>query len=145
MYIIPYFLTEPQKGSHFHIKTAWVFLKNGGATVWETDEAKCTEKFISENYLIPNGFHGKVTKRTKTSLFFQIDMAKTKIQDFYSWSDFLKKEETVPTHIDIFRPFFWVDSEDNKDDDWGWREECKSVCFGKFGTLEDLWEGLRSS
>jgi hypothetical protein len=41
--------------------------------------------------------------------------------------------------------FFWVDSEDNKDDDWGWHEECKSVCFGKFGTLEDLWEGLRSS
>jgi hypothetical protein len=98
-----------------------------------------------ENYLIPNGFYGNVNKRTKTSLFFQIDTAKTKINDFYIWSDFLKKEETVPTNIDIFRPFFWVDSEDNKDDDWGWREECKSVCFGKFGTLEDLWEGLRSS
>jgi hypothetical protein len=47
--------------------------------------------------------------------------------------------------MDIFRPFIWVDSEDNKEDDWGWREECQGVSFGKFGTLEDLWEGLRSS
>jgi hypothetical protein len=67
------------------------------------------------------------------------------MQDFYSWSDFLKKEETVPMNMDIFRPFIWVDSEDNKEDDWGWREECQGVSFGKFGTLEDLWEGLRSS
>ena len=145
MYIIPYFLTESKKGSHFYIKTAWVFLKNGGMTVWETDEATCTEKFILENYLTPNGFFGKITKRTKTSVFFQIDTTKTILNDFYSWSDFLKKEAEIPNTADMFRPFFWVDSEDNKDDDWGWHEECKDVSFGKFGTLADLWEGLRSS
>lgn len=154
MFIVPFFIKDSVESSvGFSIQTAWVFLTAGGTTVWETDETKesqCSEKFIIDNYLKPNGFVGKVWKKTKKTLFFEINLSSTNIENFYSWSDFLKKESHIPEQIELFRPFIWIGcgsgSESNEsDNDWGWVEECREVSLGKFGTLADLWEGLRSS
>jgi hypothetical protein len=127
MLIVPYF---PIKD-----KTLWVFL-SGGTAVWETDEAKCSEKFIVDNYLTPNGLFGKVKKFTKTTLFFELDN-RTNINNFYTWSEFLEKEAPIP-NVDIFRPFIWLGDVIGERDEWGWYEVCEEVYVGKIGLI-DLW------
>jgi hypothetical protein len=150
MFIVPFFKKNSVKSSAgFDIQTVWVFLTAGGTTIWETEEtndAKCSEKFVIENYLTPNGFIGKVFKKTKKTLFFEINLEATNIDNFYSWSDFLKKESPIPDQLELFRPFLWIGdaaAEVDEENDWGWMEECREVSLGKFGTLADLWDGLR--
>jgi hypothetical protein len=145
MFIVPFFAKDSVKSSAgFSIETVWVFLTEGGTSVWETEEKSCSNKFIIDNYLTPNGLFGKVWKTTTNTLFFEINLNLTKIEDFYSWTDFLKTESPIPEQTELFRPFIWVGG-GGKDDDWGWIEECQGVSLGKFGNLANLWEGLRSS
>ena len=61
MLIVPYKLKR--EGSQ--LWTLWIFLSNG-KTVWETDEEICSQKFILDNYLTPNGLFGKVKIIGKT-------------------------------------------------------------------------------
>lgn len=130
MLIVPYKL---QKESQ-QLWTLWIFLSNG--IVWETDEEKCSEKFILDNYLTPNGFFGKVRKIIGKTLYFEIN-EKTNIDNFYTWTEFLKKEVEIPK-VDLFRPFIWLGESIGQKDDWGWYEECEQVSLGKINLLE-VW------
>jgi hypothetical protein len=137
MLIVPYKLQQEGKS----LWTLWIFLSNG-KTVWETDEEKCSEKFILENYLTPNGLFGK-SKIIGNTLFCELN-EKTNIENFYTWTEFLKKEVEIPK-LDLFRPFCWVGDSIGEKDDWGWYEECEEVTLGK-AKLIQIWTtiaGLR--
>ena len=134
MLIVPYKL---QKESQ-QLWTLWIFLSNG--IVWETDEEKCSEKFILDNYLTPNGLFGK-SKIIGNTLFCELN-EKTDINNFYTWTEFLKKEAEIPK-VDLFRPFCWVGDSIGEKDDWGWYEECEEVTLGK-AKLIDLWSGVKA-
>jgi hypothetical protein len=140
MFIVPYFLKKPVLNTDFNLVILWIFL-SGGVNIWETDEENCSEKFIVDNYLTPNGIFGKVQKMTNTTLFFEID-ERTDIDSFYTMTDFLKNNTEV-TGVDIFRPFVWLgDSKVGERDEWGWYEECEKVSLGKFGNLGQLWTSI---
>lgn len=140
MFIVPYFTRNPLVNSDFKLTTLWIFL-SGGVNIWETDEQNCSEEFIIDNYLTPNGIYGKVRKMTKTTLFFEID-ERTNIDSFYTMSDFLKNNMEI-TPVDMFRPFVWLgDSNVGERDEWGWYEECERVSLGKFGNLGELWTSI---
>ena len=146
MVIIPYFFKKPANEGSIAMRTLWVFLTAGGTAVWETDEAdaKASDKFIIDNYLTPNGLFGMPgmrANRKNSAIFIELDMNKTNINNFYSWSDFLKTGTNLPENIEIFRPFILLDN----NDEWGWKEECKKYSLGKFGSLHNLLEGLRES
>ncbi len=122
------------------IWTLWIFLSNG--LLWETDEEICSEKFILDNYLTPNGFFGKSTIIGKI-LYFELN-EKTNMNNFYTWTEFLKKEAEIPK-IDLFRPFTWLGEVIGEKDEWGWYEECEQVSLGKASLLQ-IWTqvaGLR--
>ena len=137
MLIVPYILrVEPQA-----LTTLWIFLSNG-KTVWETDEEICTEKFIIDNYLTPNGLFGKVRKIVNGTLYFELN-EKTKIDKFYTWTEFLQKEIEIPK-VDLFRPFIWLGDTIGERDDWGWYEECEQICLGKIGLIE-IWNAVKNS
>lgn len=131
MLIVPYTLHSESKS----FWTLWIFLSNG-KTVWETDEEICSEQFIVENYLTPNGLFGKVRKIINGTLYFELD-ERTNINNFYTWAEFLEKEAEIPK-TDLFRPFFWLGESIGERDDWGWYEECEEVSIGKMG-LNKIW------
>jgi len=135
MLILPYKLQQEGKS----LWTLWLFLSNG-KTVWETDEEKCSEQFIQDNYLTPNGLFGK-SKIIGNTLFCELN-EKTDINNFYTWTEFLQKEAEIPK-VDLFRPFCWVGDSIGEKDDWGWYEECEEVTLGK-AKLIDLWSGVKA-
>jgi|LauGreDrversion4_2_1035121.scaffolds.fasta_scaffold323544_2 hypothetical protein len=127
MYIIPYYIREQYKGRIF-----WVFLSQGGKKGWKTDETgTLTNKFIETNYLIPNGFVGKSICVKGDCLYFRVDPGAMNMGDFYTWTEFLKAGKPIPSDIDIWRPFVWVD-----DDGWSKEAESASIPFS--------WDGLSS-
>ena len=127
MYIIPYYIREQDKGRIF-----WVFLSQGGKKGWKTDEpGNLTNKFIETNYLIPNGFVGKSICVKGDCLYFRVDPGAMNMGDFYTWTEFLKAGKPIPSDIDIWRPFVWVDDE-------GWSKEAESA------PIPFSWDGLSS-
>jgi hypothetical protein len=127
MYIIPYYIREQDKGRIF-----WVFLSQGGKKGWKTDETgTLTNKFIETNYLIPNGFVGKSICVKGDCLYFRVDPGAMNMGDFYTWTEFLKAGKPIPSDIDIWRPFVWVDDE-------GWSKDADSA------PIPFSWDGLSS-
>ena len=127
MYIIPYYIHEQLGGRIF-----WVFLSQGGKKGWKTDEiGTLTNKFIENNYLIPNGFVGKSICVKGDCLYFRVDPSAMKMSDFYTWTEFLKMGKPIPSDIDIWRPFVWVDDE-------GWNNEAEKA------PIPFSWDGLSS-
>lgn len=140
MLIVPYSLCHENIGLN-SLWTLWVFLSKG--VLWETDEEICSGQFIIDNYLTPNGFFGTIRKIVNGAVYFELD-CRTKINNFYTWSEFLEKETEIP-QIDLFRPFFWVGEELGDRDDWGWQEECEEISLGRLN-LSQVWvdvAGLR--
>jgi len=127
MHIVPYYIREQEKGRIF-----WVFLSQGGKKAWKTDEpGTLTNKFIETNYLIPNGFVGKSICVKGDCLYFRVDPGAMNMGDFYTWTEFLKASKPIPSDIDIWRPFVWVDDE-------GWSKEAESA------PIPFSWDGLSS-
>lgn len=127
MHIVPYYIREQEKGRIF-----WVFLSQGGKKAWKTDEpGTLTNKFIETNYLIPNGFVGKSICVKGDCLYFRVDAGAMNMGDFYTWTEFLKAGKPIPSNIDIWRPFVWVDDE-------GWSKEAESA------PIPFSWDGLSS-
>ena len=127
MYIIPYYIKEQVGGRIF-----WVFLSQGGKKGWKTDEpGNLTNKFIETNYLIPNGFVGKSICVKGDCLYFRVDPGAMNMGDFYTWAESLKAGKPIPSDIDIWRPFVWVDDE-------GWSKEAESA------PIPFSWDGLSS-
>jgi hypothetical protein len=135
MFIVPYILKKESPNS----STLWLFLTNGSA-VWETDEENCSQEFIVENYLTPNGFFGKA-KIIDKILYYKLDK-RTDMSNFYTWAEFLEKEVEIPK-TDLFRPFIWLGEEIGERDDWGWYEECEQISLGKIGLIQ-LWVDMKS-
>jgi len=133
MLIVPYKLQQESQ----RLWTLWLFLSNG-KTVWETDEEICSQKFILDNYLTPNGLFGKVKIIGKT-LYCELN-EKTNINNFYTWTEFLQKGAEI-SKVDLFRPFTWVGEVLGEKDDWGWYEECEQVSLGKAGLI-NLWTDI---
>jgi len=131
MYIVPYVLEE-QKASHseFCIQTLWLFLTQKGKALWETDEKiKITQEFVQKEYLIPNGFVGRIQSFTKDICFFEVDQTKTNIKDFYMWLDKGAEEDTM-----VWRPFFRITGNES----YQWEEEAKKHSLGAL-TVQDIW------
>ena len=127
MHIVPYYIREQEKGRIF-----WVFLSQGGKKAWKTDESgTLTNKFIETNYLIPNGFVGKSICVKGDCLYFRVDPGAMNMGDFYTWTEFLKAGKPIPSDIDIWRPFVWVDDD-------GWSKEAESA------PIPFSWDGLSS-
>ena len=139
MLIVPY-KYKTQEAEPKLLSTLWLFLTNG--LVWETDEETCSEEFIIENYLTPNGLFGK-GKIVNGTLYFELD-DRTNMNNFYTWTEFLEKEAEIPK-MDLFRPFIWLGESIGVRDEWGWYEECEKVSLGKIGLIQ-IWveiAGLR--
>jgi hypothetical protein len=115
------------------MKIAWIFLMKGGKVVWETEEkGKITNKFIIDTYLKPNGFVGRCTCVKEDTMYYEVDPAAMKMTDFYSWVDFLKDAKPIPSDVDIWRPFVWMD-------DYGWKAE---IACSKMSFLEKFFDVL---
>jgi hypothetical protein len=148
MYLLPYTL---QKVSHekaeFSMWIVWVFLTNGGTEVWKTDEEESNQTTVESEYFEANGVHGQTTlfDTDQGICLFEIDTTRTHFADFYMWTDFLQKNQTVPPGCDIWRPFFWVGSHElGVKDEWNWQSETSDLSLGSFGTATDLWQVLRN-
>jgi hypothetical protein len=129
MYIIPYYIK-----SHGNTKISWVFLSQGGKKAWKTDETgTLTKKFIETTYLIPNGFVGKTSCVKGDVLYFQVDPAAMAMGDFYTWTEFLNAGMAIPSDIDIWRPFVFLEGDE------GWKKEAESA------SLPFSWDGLSSA
>jgi hypothetical protein len=129
MYIIPYYIK-----SHGNTKISWVFLSQGGKKAWKTDETgTLTKKFIETTYLIPNGFVGKTSCVKGDALYFQVDPATMAMGDFYTWTEFLNAGMPIPSDIDIWRPFVFLEGDE------GWKKEAESA------SLPFSWDGLSSA
>ncbi len=123
--------------------TAWIFLTEGGTKLWKTDEDNLTNKEILEQYLTPNGFHGRVKCAKGDVLYYEVNPDAMNMNDFYSWTEFLASGRTPSTDIDIWRPFFWLGEKPGlpgQDDEFLWRAEMKSV--GKLAFLDDFWSAV---
>ncbi len=110
-------------------------MKNG-TTIWETDEKKPTRDFVINEYFIPNGLYGKVKCIKDNTLYFEVDITKTKVQNFYNWID----EEVNSESLEVWRPFFYVSDDDYTKQSWGWKEMTETISLGSFGSMERIWE-----
>ena len=129
MYIIPYYIK-----AEGNTKITWVFLSQGGKKAWKTDEpGSLTKKFIETTYRIPNAFVGKTSCVKGDVLYFQVDPAAMAMGDFYTWTEFLKSGKPIPSDIDIWRPFVFLEGDE------GWKKEAESA------SLPFSWDGLSSA
>jgi hypothetical protein len=96
--IIPYY-KRTKKGDSIDITVLWIFMKDGGKTIWKTDE-ECTQEKVIREYIEENGFIGKITKYTENSLYYEIDTEKTNMENYYRWLDDGSED------MDIWRPWF---------------------------------------
>ena len=129
MYIVPYYLTK-NDSEDFRLWTAWVFMAKGGSKLWETDEPTLTQAQVEKTYLQPNGIYGRVVSLKENTLYFEVDTTKTRLQDFYNWTDFLEKCEEVPQNMELWRPILWLSDFDKvpgEKDGWGWGGEVKNT------------------
>jgi hypothetical protein len=145
MYIVPYYLVPSTKSEEtgFHMWTAWIFLRNGGKDLWETDEkGTVPNKTVIKKYLTENGFAGQCTCVKGDIMYFKVDCSAMKMSDFYKLTDFIGAGKPVPNDIDIWRPFFWVGEERlGEDDAYSWNTE--AALAGKFTFVD--WKVLRDS
>jgi len=141
MYIIPYYLVPPKSSGDFKLWTAWVFMRNGGKDLWETDEkGVVANKTVIKNYLTENGFVGRCVCVKGGSMYFKVDPAAMKMGDFYKLTDFIGKGQAVPGDTDIWRPFFWVGKDRlGEDDEYSWNTEGR----GGLGSAFLDWKVLR--
>jgi hypothetical protein len=142
MFILPYILQGPQKSStESSLTVAWIFTLHGGNGIWETDEELLSEEYIVQEYLEPNGFYGQSKGILENCLVYEVDPSRTKLSDFYMWSDFLGKGQAPPEGCDVWRPFFWVgNSQLGEEDSWGWETQARELSLGKFGTADKIWK-----
>jgi hypothetical protein len=145
MFILPYILQPPQKSStDFTLRVAWIFTIHGGGGIWETEEELLSEEKVIQEYLEPNGFYGVSKGIIENCLVYEVDPSRTKLSDFYMWSDFIGKGQPPSEGCDIWRPFFWLgDSQLGEDDAWGWESQTTEVSLGKFGSVSKVWELLK--
>lgn len=146
MFIIPYILQNPKLSeTNFNLSTLWVFTTKGGTALWETDEEICTEEEILKEYLLANGFKGRAHGVKGGCYLFEVDPSQTTLSDFYMWTDFLQMNKATPIDCDIWRPFFWIDTEElGTTNEWGWNTESESLSLGKFGSAQTLWNLIRA-
>lgn len=123
MFICPYVLKKEKS-----IWTAWIFLTDGGKTLWKTDEETLNTQEILDQYLIPNGFHGTVKCVKDTILYYEVNAEC--MDTFYTWHDYLKTG-ILPSQ-DIWRPFLLY-----TEDPEAWMAEIHSKTDLLF--LEDFW------
>jgi hypothetical protein len=154
MWIIPFYRAQTTSAAaRFPFQTIQVFLSNGGTAVWTTEpDEPTTSKYIEQTYLHPNGLFGKVYRVEKEGIcYVEIDRARTKLSDFYTWNEFLKRGEAVQTDVDLWRPFAWLGSAAGGgcakngiqgDDSWGWATHAAKLSLGAFGSVERLWTYL---
>lgn len=142
MFILPYILQPSQKSStDFTLTVAWIFTIHGGTGIWETDEELLSEEQVIKEYLEPNGFYGVSKGIVDGCLMYDVNPSRTKLSDFYMWSDFLGKGQPPSTGCDVWRPFFWLgNSEVGQEDAWGWSAQASELCLGKFGSSAKLWK-----
>lgn len=144
MFILPY-IRQPSKSSttDFSLTVAWVFTIQGGTGIWETDEEILADDRCIQEYLEPNGFYGVSKGIVDNCLVYEVDPSRTKLSDFYMWSDFLGKGQAPPEGCDVWRPFFWVgDTDIGEEDGWGWLSQTSELSLGKFGAVSKIWKLL---
>ena len=112
-------------------------MSEGGTKLWKTDEDSLSNKEIIEQYLAPNGFHGRVTCVKGGVLYYEVNADSMNMNDFYTWTEFLANGNAPTSGIDIWRPFLWLGDEPGADDEYLWRAEVKS---GKLAFLDNFWQ-----
>lgn len=147
MFIVPYIL-EPYhtSKSEFKIWITWIFMANGGKTVWETDEKDIGPEEVLKVYLKGNNLFGTLTACTQNVMLYEIDTKKTKFADFYNWNDILSGKLAASTDTEVWRPWMWIgESRFGEKDTWGWKDEVEEISLGKFGSVNRLWKLLRET
>ena len=135
MFICPYYLNVTNQ-YNTSLWKAWIFLSEGGTKLWKTDEDGLSIEEIIDQYLKPNGFCGTVKSVKDGVIYYEVNPKEMKLDDFYSWKDFLECANIPRLDIDLWRPFIWL----GKDDEFMWNNEIKS--FGKLGWLEEFWKSV---
>lgn len=125
-------------------------MSEGGTKLWKTDEDTLSNKDIIEQYLVPNGFYGRVisppvskqsvSKASAKSgvLYYEVNPDMMNMSDFYTWTEFLASGNVPTSDIDIWRPFLWLGDTPGGDDEYLWRAEVKSAA--KVSFLDDFWQ-----
>lgn len=148
MWIVPFMKhhsSNLKSGVHakFPLTMIWIFLASGGQEVWQTEDSEepLNPEQVYLEYCEGNGIYGTWELRDNI-LFVDVSPEKTKLSDFYTWSDFLKRHQTPPTDIDIWRPFFWLGRSTHTKDEYGWRGLTDTVSLGAFGSVTKVWDYL---
>jgi hypothetical protein len=76
MFIIPFYYSQ---SSPIHIIT---MLTIGGETIWSEDDS-----YSIEDILEPNGIYVTRSIKEESVWLCEVDITKTKIDDFYQWTD----------------------------------------------------------
>lgn len=140
MYLLPYKLEKISLNPP--VWRLWVFMTAGGKQVWETD-AEDSEKPVDtlvQEYCIENELLGSVKKSNDEVILYELE---TLGSSFYTWNDFLVKNQSPTTDSEVWRPFFWIGEMPGKEDEYEWLTACQKISLGKFGTLDKLWLVLR--
>jgi hypothetical protein len=88
MKIFPFVLKTSQ-GS-LKVRGLSVFLAHAGKSLWQTEEETLSLEQLRDEYLLPNGLIPKQIKMDSSIAYVEIDMQKTKRDDFYTWEESLQ-------------------------------------------------------
>ncbi len=171
MYLLPYKLEKISLNPP--VWRVWVFMTAGGKQLWEVDpeDSEKSPETLVQEYCIENGFvgslqchstgghccqepqslrpegalktsalDGSVKKATPDTIVFEVETLGT---SFYTFIDFLEKNQSAPESCEVWRPFFWIGEKPGEQDEYEWYPACQKVSLGKFGTLDKLWLVLR--
>lgn len=83
---------------------AWILLEKQGADFISMDSVDEAKTFAEESGLALTNIH-----EHEDTLFMIVDAEKTKLDEFYSWSDTSLKS-------DVWRPFVWYIPKDTEND-----------------------------
>jgi hypothetical protein len=113
MYIIPYYTVNKKVHTNIDVRVVWIFMSNNGMNYWRTEDsdAKKSVKDVVQEYCIENGFVGNVKAIENGKIYYEIDLEKTKVNNFYRWL-----ENNIPEDADLWRPFFLFEGINNENE-----------------------------
>jgi hypothetical protein len=127
MYILPYAIV-PVNSKEFDANVLWLFMSEGGQTLWETDETD--PDILIREHLLENGFRGDFKGVKEGVCLFEVEPGC--MRDFYT---ILNAEDDS---ADVWRPFFLVNSPD-----YGWDTQISSL--GTVGHIIKIINGLKTT
>jgi hypothetical protein len=147
MKLVPYIYTQGVSESGLTIHKISVFLTRGGTAIWQTDEVgPQSEEFLQEEYLLPNGLYSRSCSidKIKDIAWVEIDVTKTNLADFYTWTEVLTNPKVAAAKPECWRSYyFFIDTDTNHW--WTPRELSVEADIQDLGNASLLFNAIQAS